>query len=200
MLARILLIYKSVLPVFPYYSHSQYFPPINPCCWSFAGRCWSVGWCDQYQPGGTSSSPPGLTSVPTQNSANMNILLEKERELMKLNLEIDERNKNITSESPQKKSGLSRGRLSKGRGSRPQSRSRSIELNFLNKDEEKFCWSQMSNQNPNNYIWAPMSQEELDHNNHKDARHFSIKPVKRLDRKMTNSIENVSSVSSGDND
>ena len=119
---------------------------------------------------------------------------------MKLNLEIDERNKNITSESPQKKSGLSRGRLSKGRGSRPQSRSRSIELNFLNKDEEKFCWSQMSNQNPNNYIWAPMSQEELDHNNHKDARHFSIKPVKRLDRKMTNSIENVSSVSSGDND
>ena len=46
----------------------------------------------------------------------MNILLEKERELMKLNLEIDERNKSITSESPQKKSGLNRGRMSKGRG------------------------------------------------------------------------------------
>ena len=130
----------------------------------------------------------------------MNILLEKERELMKLNLEIDERNKSITSESPQKKSGLNRGRMSKGRGSRPQSRSRSIELNFLNKDEEKFCWSQMSNQNPNNYIWAPMSQEELDHNNYKDPRQFSIKPVKKLERKMANSIENVSSVSSGDND
>ena len=131
----------------------------------------------------------------------MNILLEKERELMKLNLEIDERNKTIsTSESPQKKSGLSRGRMSKGRGSRPQSRSRSIELNFLNKEEEKFCWSQMSNQNPNNYIWAPMSQEELDHNNQRDVRQFSIKAVKKQERKRTNSIENVSSVSSGDND
>ena len=119
---------------------------------------------------------------------------------MKLNLEIDERNKSITSESPQKKCGLSRGRLSKGRSSRPQSRSRSIELNFLTKDEEKFCWSQMSNQNPNNYIWAPMSQEELDHNNQKDGRQFSIKPAKKLERKRTNSIENVSSVSSGEAD
>ena len=118
---------------------------------------------------------------------------------MKLNLELDERNRSITtSESPQKKSGLSRGRLSKGRGgSRPQSRSKSIELNFLSKDEEKFCWSQMSNQNPNNYIWAPMSQEELDHNNHKDGRQFSIKQAKKLERKRANSIENVSSVSSG---
>ena len=90
---------------------------------------------------------------------------------MKLNLEIDERNKSIsTSESPLKKSGPNRGRVSKARGSRPQSRSRSIELNFINKDEEKFCWSQMSNQNPNNYIWAPMSQEELDQNNQKDGR------------------------------
>ena len=140
------------------------------------------------------------TSVPAQSSANMNILLEKERELMKLNLEIDERNKSITSESPPKKSGPSRGRVSKGRGSRPQSRSRSIEVNFINKDEEKFCWSQLSNQNPNNYIWAPMSQEELDHNNYKDPRQFSIKPAKKLERKMANSIENVSSVSSGDND
>ena len=110
---------------------------------------------------------------------------------MKLNLEIDERNKKIGSESPQKKAPVSRGRTPKvrlnNRGSRPPSRSKSIELNFITKDEEKLGWDAMSTQNPNNYIWAPISQEEL------EGRQYSMKQVKREERKVGSSMENVSS-------
>ena len=131
------------------------------------------------------------TSV--QFSHNMNILLEKERELMKLNLEIDERNKKIGSESPQKKAAAGTGRLHKPKASRPPSRSKSIELNFT-KDEEKLCWAAMSNQNPNNYVWAPMSREELENNNSKEGRQYSMKHVKKHERRVGSSMENVSSV------
>ena len=131
------------------------------------------------------------TSV--QFSHNMNILLEKERELMKLNLEIDERNKKIGSESPQKKAAPGTGRLHKPKASRPPSRSKSIELNFT-KDEEKLCWAAMSNQNPNNYVWAPMSREELENNNSKEGRQYSMKHVKKHERRVGSSMENVSSV------
>ena len=131
------------------------------------------------------------TSV--QFSHNMNILLEKERELMKLNLEIDERNKKIGSESPQKKAAPGTGRLHKPKASRPPSRSKSIELNFT-KDEEKLCWAAMSNQNPNNFVWAPMSREELENNNSKEGRQYSMKHVKKHERRVGSSMENVSSV------
>ena len=57
----------------------------------------------------------------------MNYLLDKEKELMKLNAEIDERNKKI-SDSPQKKQ-VNRGRNIKSRsGSRPVSRSGSLQF------------------------------------------------------------------------
>ena len=131
------------------------------------------------------------TSV--QFSHNMNILLEKERELMKLNLEIDERNKKIGSESPQKKAAPGTGRPHKPKASRPPSRSKSIELNFT-KDEEKLCWAAMSNQNPNNYVWAPLSREELENNNSKEGRQYSMKQVKKHERRVGSSMENVSSV------
>ena len=131
------------------------------------------------------------TSV--QFSHNMNILLEKERELMKLNLEIDERNKKIGSESPQKKAAPGTGRPHKPKASRPPSRSKSIELNFT-KDEEKLCWAAMSNQNPNNFVWAPMSREELENNNSKEGRQYSMKHVKKHERRVGSSMENVSSV------
>ena len=129
----------------------------------------------------------------------MNFLLDKERELMKLNNEIDERNKKIGSESPQKKSMLPRARASApkqrvGSRSRPVSRANSLGGNNREKengDGEKFVWAPLSNQ-PNTYIWAPLSQEDLNENGNISVRNAKPKKTKKpQENGVKNSCENI---------
>ena len=129
----------------------------------------------------------------------MNFLLDKERELMKLNNEIDERNKKIGSESPQKRSMLPRARASApkqraGSRSRPVSRANSLGGNNREKengDTEKFVWAPLSNQ-PNTYIWAPLSQEDLNENGNISVRNVKPKKTKKQQENgIKNSCENI---------
>ena len=129
----------------------------------------------------------------------MNFLLDKERELMKLNNEIDERNKKIGSESPQKRSLLPRARASApkqraGSRSRPVSRANSLGGNNREKengDGEKFVWAPLSNQ-PNTYIWAPLSQEDLNENGNISVRNVKPKKTKKQQENgIKNSCENI---------
>ena len=124
----------------------------------------------------------------------MNFLLDKEKELLKLNNEIDERNKKIGSESPPKRSMLPRARASatKQRASsrsRPVSRANSLGGNNREKengDGEKFVWAPLSNQ-PNTYIWAPLSQEDLNENGNISVR--NAKPKKTKKQPQENSVK-----------
>ena len=118
---------------------------------------------------------------------------------MKLNNEIDERNKKIGSESPQKKSMLPRARASApkqraGSRSRPVSRANSLGGNNRereNGDGEKFVWAPLSNQ-PNTYIWAPLSQEDLNENGNISVRNVKPKKTKRQQENgIKNSCENI---------
>ena len=107
-------------------------------------------------PGG-SGGPTAPTTHCTAASQTMNGLLDKERELMKLNAELDEKNKKL-SDSPKKKvsAGLRGGR--RGGGSRPASSCRETRET---REEEKFVWAPITSQEQNHYIWAPISQEDL---------------------------------------
>ena len=125
----------------------------------------------------------------------MNYLLDKEKELMKLNAEIDERNKLIgNKESPQKKSSIPRGRNLKSRGnSRPVSRSASVNRNIKEKENESFLWAPLSNQNPENYIWAPISQEELLEN----VKDLPVNIKQKNPKKQEKLVETNNDISSG---
>ena len=118
---------------------------------------------------------------------------------MKLNNEIDERNKKIGSESPQKRSMLPRARASApkqraGSRSRPVSRANSLSGNNREKesgDGEKFVWAPLSNQ-PNTYIWAPLSQEDLNENGNISVRNVKPKKTKKQQENgIKNSCENI---------
>ena len=113
----------------------------------------------------------------------MEALLEKERELQRLNAELDEKQRKLSAASggshnpttgcspnPRKKlSGSGSGRGGKGPrprcgslgSSRPASRSTESDVGG---DGEKFVWAPIKGPvegGSNNFIWAPISQEEL---------------------------------------
>ena len=122
----------------------------------------------------------------------MNILIEKEKELMKLNAQIDAKNRKIGNESPKKKPAM-RGRTPKPKGSRPPSRSRELEVHFASKDKdgEKYVWAPIQSQEQNHYIWAPISQEDLFEESNKD-KCAKTKDGKKLEVKTQSSTENIS--------
>ena len=122
----------------------------------------------------------------------MNILIEKEKELMKLNAQIDAKNRKIENESPKKKPAM-RGRTPKPKGSRPPSRSRELEVHFASKDkeDEKYVWAPIPSQEQNHYIWAPISQEDLFEDSNKE-RCAKIKDGKKIEKKIQSSTENIS--------
>ena len=146
--------------------------------------------------------------APSQTSCTMNFLLDKEKELMKLNNEIDERNKKIGSESPQKRSMLPRARASApkqrtGSRSRPVSRANSLggstRDNKEREDGEKFVWAPLSNQ-PNTYIWAPLSQEDLHENGNISVRNVKPKKIKKhQENSVKNSCESIVEKASTEN-
>ena len=113
----------------------------------------------------------------------MEVLLEKERELRRLNAELDEKQRKLASASaaaanlatgcspnPRKKlSANSRGKGPRPRcgslgSSRPASRSTESDKEAAGGDGEKFVWAPIKGTvegGSNNFIWAPISQEEL---------------------------------------
>ena len=117
----------------------------------------------------------------------MEALLEKERELQRLNAELDEKQRKLSaaassnnpttgcSPNPRKKLSVSAsGRGGKGlrprcgslgsSSSRPASRSTESEKDVGGGDGEKFVWAPIKGPvegGSNNFIWAPISQEEL---------------------------------------
>ena len=113
----------------------------------------------------------------------MEALLEKERELQRLNAELDEKQRKLSagssnnpttgcSPNPRKKLSVSASGRGKGlrprcgslgsSSSRPASRSTESEKDVG--DGEKFVWAPIKGPvegGSNNFIWAPISQEEL---------------------------------------
>lgn len=117
--------------------------------------------------------------------------MEKEKELMKLNAQLDEKNRKIGNESPKKKPAM-RGRTPKPKGSRPPSRSRELEVHFASKDkeDEKYVWAPIPSQGQNHYIWAPISQEDLFEESNKE-KVTKTKEGKKSEKKIQGSTENI---------
>ena len=122
----------------------------------------------------------------------MDLLMEKEKELMKLNAQIDEKNRRSSNDSPKKKP-VTRGKTPKPKGSRPPSRSRELEVHFAtkNKEDEKHVWAPINTQGQNHYIWAPISQEDLFEELGREKTP-KVRDSKKLDRKTHHeSNENI---------
>ncbi|XP_023331096.1 testis-expressed protein 9 [Eurytemora carolleeae] len=117
----------------------------------------------------------------------MDELLTREKELLKLNAELDSKHASV---EPKKK-GATKCRLSKPRNSRPTSKTREAEIQGSeNKEEDNFIWAPLPVTLPdpftpsaggNTYVWAPIPQEaprteEVNHKGKKKKNNKRLEP------------------------